>query len=42
MTRRPKIREPVAETLDSIADEHEYSSMDQAITHALREAGYNV
>jgi len=42
MARRPRIREPVADTLQDIADEHEYGSMDEAITHALREAGYNV
>jgi metal-responsive CopG/Arc/MetJ family transcriptional regulator len=42
MVRRPKIRDPVAETLDEIAEEHGYGSTDEAITHALREAGYNV
>lgn len=42
MTRRPRIRTPVAETLDQIKDEHEYGSLDEAITHALREAGYDV
>jgi len=42
MARRPIVREPVAETLEAIAEENEYSSMDEAITHALREAGYNV
>jgi len=42
MVRRPKIREPVAETLDEIADEYEYSSTDEAVTHVLREAGYDV
>jgi hypothetical protein len=42
MAPRPVIREPVADTLDEIADEHGYGSYDEAITHALREAGYNV
>jgi len=42
MARRPRIRDPVAETLDEIADEHEYGSLDEAMTHALREAGYDV
>jgi len=42
MARRPKVRDPVAEALQEIADTHEYGSMDEAITHALREAGYDV
>jgi len=42
MARRPKIRDPVAETLEEIAEQYEYGSMDEAVTHALREAGYDV
>jgi len=42
MARRPRIREPVAQVLDDIADEHEYSKLDDAMTHALREAGYDL
>jgi hypothetical protein len=42
MAERPRIRDPVAETLSEIADEHDYGSTDEAITHALREAGYDV
>jgi hypothetical protein len=40
--KRPKIRDQVAEALDDIAEENGYSSYDEAISHALREAGYNV
>jgi len=39
---RPRIRKPVADTLDEIMDEHEYNTYDEAITHALREAGYEL
>lgn len=42
MVNRPRIRDPVADTLDEIADEHGYGSTDEAITHVLREAGYEV
>jgi len=42
MARRPRIRDPVADTLDEIAEENEYASTDEAITHVLREAGYDV
>jgi metal-responsive CopG/Arc/MetJ family transcriptional regulator len=42
MAERPRIRDPVAEVLDEIQNEHEYGSRDEAITHALREAGYDV
>jgi hypothetical protein len=42
MARRPKVRDRTGEVLDSIAEEYEYGSMDEAITHALREAGYDV
>lgn len=42
MARRPKIRDRVAETLDEIAEEYEYSTTDEAVTHVLREAGYEV
>lgn len=40
--RRPKLREETASVIEEIADENDYSTMDRAITHALREAGYNV
>ena len=42
MVRRPRIRDPVAETLDDIGEENGYNTTDEAITHALREAGYDV
>lgn len=42
MAKRPRIRDPVAETLEEIKAEYEYGSMDEAISHALREAGYDV
>jgi len=42
MGRRPHIRNPTAETLEQIMERHEYSSFDEAITHALREADYDV
>ena len=42
MAKRPRIRQPVIETLDGIRDNNEYGSYDEAITHALREAGYDV
>lgn len=42
MARRPVIRDPVADTLEEIAEKHEYGSLDEAISHALREAGYSV
>jgi len=42
MVRRPRLRDPVAETLDEIAREHEYDTLDEAVSHALREAGYTV
>lgn len=42
MARRPKIREKTADALDSVCDEHEYGSFDEAISHVLRECGYNV
>lgn len=42
MSKRPRIRDPVADVLAEIADKHDYGSTDEAITHALREAGYNV
>jgi len=42
MARRPVIRDPVAETLEEIKEKHEYGSLDEAITHVLREQGYNV
>jgi len=42
MARRPRIRTPVAETLEEIKQEHEYGSLDEAITHVLREAEYDI
>jgi len=42
MAERPRIRDPVADTLQRIQDEYEYSTRDEAISHALREAGYDV
>jgi len=42
MARRPRIREPVAQILDDIADEHEYSTLDEAMSHVLREADYDL
>jgi len=42
MAPRPVIRDQVAEALDDIADKNGYSSYDEAISHALREAGYDV
>jgi hypothetical protein len=42
MVARPRIRDPVADVLSEIEDEHGYGSTDEAITHALREAGYDV
>jgi len=42
MARRPVIRDPVADTLEQIKEEQEFGSLDEAVTHALREAGYNV
>jgi len=39
---RPKLRQPVIEVLDGIKEEYGYGSYDEAVTHALREAGYNV
>jgi len=42
MARRPRIRDPVADKLEEIAQTHEYGSLDEAVTHALREAGYDV
>jgi hypothetical protein len=40
--KRPRIRDPVADKLGEIADQHDYGSTDEAITHVLREAGYEV
>jgi len=42
MARRPRIRDPTAKALERIKSEQEYGSLDEAITHALREAGYDV
>ena len=42
MAKRPRIREPTAEVLETVMDEHEYNSLDRAMTHVLREAGYCV
>lgn len=42
MARRPRIRTAVAETLDEVKNEYEYKTDDEAITHVLREAGYDV
>jgi len=42
MARRPVIRDPLAEQLEEIRDEHGYGSFDEAVTHVMREAGYNV
>jgi len=42
MATRPIIREPVADTIREIKDEYEYGSFDEAITHVLREQGYDV
>ena len=42
MVARPRIRDPVADELERIKDENGYGSTDEAITHALREAGYDV
>jgi len=42
MAHRPRIRDPVADVLAEIADEHGYGSTDEAITHVLRDAGYDV
>jgi hypothetical protein len=42
MARRPKIREPLAETLENVKQKHEYGSLDEAMTHIAREAGYDI
>lgn len=42
MAKRPRVRKPVIDTLDTIREEQEFGSYDEAITYALREAGYNV
>lgn len=42
MAVRPKLRTPTARTLNEIKEEHEYGSIDEAITHVLREADYDV
>jgi len=42
MARRPRIRDPVADVLEDIKDENDYTTLDEAISHALREAGYDV
>lgn len=42
MVIRPKIRGPVKEQLEQIQEEYDYPSTQEAIRHALREAGYDV
>lgn len=42
MARRPKLRDETAEVIDRIKEQHEYSTMDRAISHVLREQGYEV
>jgi len=42
MASRPVIRDPVVDTLQEIKDENEYGSLDEAVTHVLREQGYDV
>lgn len=37
-----KVENSEYNTLEQIANKHEYSSMDEAVTHVLREAGYDV
>ena len=39
---RPNLRDATTDVLEEIMQEHEYSNLDRAITHALREAGYDV
>jgi len=42
MARRPVVRDPIADTLEEIMETHEYRTLDDAMEHALREAGYDV
>jgi hypothetical protein len=42
MGRRPNIREPLAETLEEVKQENDYSSLGAAMTHIAREAGYDI
>jgi hypothetical protein len=42
MSCRPKLRDATADVLEDIADEHEYGSIDGAVTHVLREQGYEL
>lgn len=42
MACRPLLRDATEETLETIAEKHGYSSMDRAITHVLREQGYEL
>jgi len=42
MAQRPILRDKVASVLEDVAEEHGYTRTDEAITHVLREAGYDV
>lgn len=42
MARRPKIPDSVCEAAEDVREEHEYSSLGDAIRHMVREAGYDV
>lgn len=39
---RPRLSDPVTETLDGILEEYDLNTYDQAIRQVLREAGYDV
>ena len=42
MTVRPKLRDETADKLREIQDTHDYGSLDEAVTHVLRERESNV
>jgi len=42
MVARPRIRDATEDVLVEIAEQNDYVSLDRAMTHALREAGYDV
>jgi len=42
MVQRPRIRDETVAVIEEIKQEQNYTSTDRAITHALREAGYDV
>jgi len=42
MVQRPRIREETAIVIEQIKQDQNYTSTDRAITHALREAGYEL